>query len=446
MNVSHYIITLFAFLSAMGIASAQEQPDSIIKYNADGVAVARSYFKYDDNKRQTLAMHYVFNQKNEEWAGTSRDEMTFDNNGNCLSKSTLYWDYETRSWVVNKKQESAYDSRGRVIGHSVMNWNKVRKVWVGETKTETEFNNMGLHASETSYFWDDNATVWIKDRKQNFTYDDRGRCTLCETQKWVDGKAVNESRIEYTFDANSRDLLLERLSVWDKGNWVLSTETKYTFGKPDDSGCRSKETIVQTASNGTLTNSRREVVTLDANNVEIFICREEWNGSKWLINSQDRKEIKYDEDKNRIFEESYSWIGQDKWVGVTHYEAKFNDYGDVVTEKRMKWNAQTNSWAGVSYVNYEYDGVGNIIRDERFKWDSKAGEWINQSVNEIEYDEYHNKKAESTSSWNKIRQTWENFYKGKFEYAYDGDGNMKIMEEYVWDVKKWKIVSTVNYF
>ena len=90
--------------------------------------------------------------------------------------------------------------------------------------------------------------------------------------------------------------------------------------------------------------------------------------------------------------------------------------------------------------------MGNIVKDERFKWDNKTDTWINQSINSVEYDDYHNKIAESTSSWNNIRKEWENFYKGKFDYAYDGEGNVKIMEEYVWDVKKWKIVATTNYF
>lgn len=440
------IILIFTALEAVG----QQLADSIIKVNPAGVTVARSYFSYNDDDYQTMAMHYTFNKKNSKWVGTYKETATYDEQGNCLVHDVSYWDMVGNRWFTMVNEINTYDRKGRRTSGDARQWNKEREVWIGVSKNAFTFNDMGLLATEEHYEWLEEAEVWREKTRAVYEYDDRGRRIEEIEYNYFDGQWINSIRRTNTYNVENRQLEKTIEQKWNGNDWELTQKTELTYEKSTDRATRTTIQLRQTYDEAQQdwVNLERTTSTMDARMTEIYIKREEWDtkNSRWLVTKCERSDVKYDIDDNKIFDARYRWNGNDEWIGISRAEYKFNDYGDLLFESKMTWNIMDNEWKGVLNAEYDYDPMGNLILEIKRKWDPDTKDWRNLSKLTYEYDEYHNKVRESTFSWHVQQQKWEEFYKGKFEYSYDGGGNIKCAQEYMWDVKKWKPVMTVFYY
>lgn len=428
-------------------ASASLLPDSIIKVNPEGIVVSRSYFAYDNNDYQTMAMHYNLNKKTNQWSGTFCENAVYDSRGNCVKKVTSHWDFDVDRWVEMRCEEYEYDARGRRTAENVKRWNKSKSVWTGVSRHRLEFTDKGLLQSMLTYEWSDEMRDWVEHSFVEYEYDARGRRTMEAHSAWRNDAWQKLTRIQREFDSTTFQQTKETEETWTDGKWTPSVSTFFAY---ETSGHIGVRTIVKlsrkyNAATAQWVDYERITSELDARATEVYIKREEWDG-RWLVTKQERTDTRYDADGNRIYEEHLRWLGDDRWVGVSKVEMKYNEYGDVLSENRMKWDVATNMWKGVSNVVADYDAIGNIIFEQRSKWDVIKQEWQPQAQMSYQYDENRNKVSESNSSWNVRTNKWEEFYKGRFEYAYDAEGNVKQVQEYIWDVKRWRSQGTIFYY
>ena len=112
----------------------------------------------------------------------------------------------------------------------------------------------------------------------------------------------------------------------------------------------------------------------------------------------------------------------------------------------MVWDDFIDDWKGIVNNEYDYDSMGNLSLSINFKWDYSGRKWLKLSKTVGIFDNNHNKISESTSSWDKAKNSWNEYYKGKFEYTYNGADEVTSMKEYVWNGEKWAPVATTLYY
>ncbi len=443
------LLSVVLLLCSAQLVEAQTLCDSIIKVNPKGTKTARSYFRYDANGYQVLAMHYTFNKKTSTWSGTYRESVSYDNNGNIVMRKMAYWDFDSNNWLTMVAEDMTYDSKSRRIARDYRKWNKERSVWLGLTKEKLQFNNMGLISEREVFDWDDASSEWNYDRITNYEYDDRGRVTYEETKRWL-GTWTNEERTAYVYDADNYEAQSETSEMWNGTEWVPTKRSIYQRRTTNDENgylyTLAVNYLTYNPESRTWTRTSRHTTQYDAHQTEVRNVNEEWTERGWNITKDERYDVQYNEDGYVTRCIRSRWNGGNEWIGISRTEARYNDYGDQLIDIKMNWDQLNNEWKGVVNAQYDYDAMGYITLEIKCKWDAELKDWVNLSKMTYEYDDMHNKISETTSSWNNQTKQWDEFYRGKFEYAYDGYGNPKQVAEYIWDVKKWKPVQTIYYY
>lgn len=440
-------LLLIALLLSPAIeAQLKEHADSIIKINSEGIQVARSYFKYDDNMRQTMSMHYTYNKKTNKWVGTFRETTAYDNMGNCLNKTTSYWDMPNCKWMEMTREISEYDLNGRKTEYDVRQWNRERVRWIGQEKYSCTFNDKGLLLSMQEYFWNDSFSDWVRSTRSEYEYNEQGQKTIETYSTWSEAWQ-KETQTRYTYNEKST-LLSEIQYTYENGQWIPNTETSYTTtpATTDENGTRTKHIRLYDRTTQKWTDLEQYVSSINVQGSEVSMKRREYKNNQWYVTKNERNTLEYDSNGNEIFNEKSLWVGGNDWTGRLRTEIQYNEYGDIAMERETTWDINTNNWKGSKYIEYEYDKDGYVTKEIHHRWDTKSNSWRNFTTMVFEYDENHNKIKESTSSWNNVKQRWDIFYNGKFEYTFDKEGYITSITEWMIDPNgKWKKVSTTYY-
>lgn len=443
------LIMLFAVIATASHAQLKEKVDSIIKVNNEGVKVARSYYSYDKNGYQTMSMHYNLNKKANVWVGTFKETAVYDDNGNCINKTTSYWDMKTRNWIEMSRENSKYDEYGRQIEYDSRQWNIERACWLGLERKSYTFSDKGLMTSFKDYTWNEAKGIWENTLLDQYEYNTEGQKALEVHSKWQNNEWKKLTRTEYQYDASTHALTSEVLYNSENGEWIPESETTYIYkvATATENATKTKHLRLYDKTGKTWVDIEEYISTIDAQGAEIALKRREFKDNKWYVTKDERNTLQYDEHGNETFNEKTQWIGGDEWTGRSRNETQYNEQGDVAMERETTWDLNTNDWKGMKFIEYEYDADGYVIKEKHYRWDPKINDWKNMSIMEYEYDNNHNKVKEATSSWNNVKQRWDVFYNGKFEYEFDKDGYIAVIEESMTDPDgKWKNVSTTYYY
>ena len=450
--IYHFSLVSAAVCACSSHAEAQYSPapDSIFKVNAEGQVTARSYFRYDEDQRQTGVAHFMWNKKTSEWVGTFKEDVTYDANGNQVGRQTFYWDVDQNNWVLAEKETASFDKGGRQTSNEVNRWNKGRNAWIGERKREDTFDAFGKRINSVVYRWDDDGAKWLpyEAAETQFYEDLPQRLKKLDIKKlWKSGEWVNVEKREYDYDTQTRALAASTLFSWSNGQWVPQVKTRYSKTASDNGGSvvvtRSLTYDTQAAH---WVNSEKISTQLDSKGSEIAITRERWAGIIWNIVQQERIDIKYDQYGNRTHEGRYLLTGVNKWVGRSLSDKTYNEYGDVLSEIRLEWDTHNQVWKGVVNTRTEYSDMGDVIAEQRQKWDRKSQSWQPQSKSSFQYDEDHNKIYESTSSWNVVKNAYEEFFKGKTSYKINRKGYISEVINHIWQDGKWRLRQITKYY
>ncbi|MCF0191360.1 MAG: hypothetical protein HUJ96_08875 [Marinilabiliaceae bacterium] len=445
-----YIVFVIVSLLTCQLSASPNQVDSIIQVNSKGVVVARSYFEYDANFYQTMAMHYTLNKKNGNWVGTFKETAEYDNDGNITKRITSYWDIDGSKWSEMSREINTYDREGRLTGVNQLKWILERSRWIGSQRYEREINERGFVTNHINYTWNNDNDIWTKSNQCSSEYDAYGRIHSTTNSEWKDSTWLFTTRETFTYKENTRRQTSSLTERWKNGSWVKYHTTESSYIEESNHISKRIDITKTYDDSGSTIRIRRNTTSYDDNNQTIGETEETFTEGRWITNNKWRSNTSYDNDGNCIAETRMKWQNgygdNEKWEGVSKVLKTFNDYGDVMSEERYSWDNTHNAWKGINNEQYDYDNLGNIILHIRQRWNPVKKQWEMLSKMAFEYDDNHNKIRETTASWDKIHEEWDEFFIGKTDYIYDGEDNIKVMSEYMYEDNQWKLTKTTyNY-
>ena len=439
-------VQIFFLLLVSGIlttAWSEQQVDSIIKLMPDGKIVARTLFRYDKRGYQTAAINYTFNKKSKKWVGTSSEEAIYDNKGNRTSKTTSIWNITTQKWMHSERESYRYDSEGRVTSVEQIKWDKKHNKWMGIMHTVTVYEDDGQISEFQTFEWNNVQDKWEYQSKIEYSYDAQRRKISELTQMHDDYGWYGVSRNEYEYAKKQISCMTNYTS--NGKTWSPNERVMYTYKTSGGNKIVIKLQKKYDKARNIYTDNMRQTIVTDKHANQLSQKVEMYVDGVWNVTKHEKSIIRYDNDGNVIYNELQTFDGK-KWIGVSKSETTYNSYGDVMTEKEMVWDDFIDDWKGIVNNEYDYDSMGNLSLSINFKWDYSGRKWLKLSKTVGIFDNNHNKISESTSSWDKAKNSWNEYYKGKFEYTYNGADEVTSMKEYVWNGEKWAPVATTLYY
>jgi len=334
--------------------------------------------------KQKLDSTYSYNT---EMAIDRKSYYTYNNSNKVQSSVSYSWNTPLNSWYESDR--STFDDNGNRLSSIYLEINSE----TGDTsyceKSVYTFvgNNKTMRISYTI-----NNGDWVNNSKSEYTYDANNNRTSYIRYSWQDDTWKNSYKQEYTYNANNNKTL-DISYYWQDNAWIGSYKTEYTY---------------------------------DANNNRTLNINYSWQNNEWT--NADKSEYTYDTNNNQTLYFYYSW--QDNtWINNSKTESTYNANNNQTSSISFNW--QDDAWINSSKNEYIYDTNNNQTSRIRSNWEDNA--WVNSSKTETVYDlaylssevttpygnleEYgiHNKFLSFTNyNWN--NNTWE--FDDKDEYYY----------------------------
>ncbi len=179
--------------------------------------------------------------ENNKWVGSLMVEYAYDDADNLTLEQRFDW--VSGAWKGNYRKEYAYDAQGRkTMTASYTGWDKNTSSWIGDSKEEKTFDENGEMTSKITSVW--GGTGWRQVFRYLYTYDESGReieygvqhyengswaytdkyvkeykgNTLVKNNAYmlVNGEWVFSSRYENYYDSDAQAKLRRQIT----GSWV----------------------------------------------------------------------------------------------------------------------------------------------------------------------------------------------------------------------------------
>ncbi len=151
----------------------------------------RTTYTYDANNHMSVAISEMFLGF---WMNSSKENYTWDANGNNTEILTESWDMMTNSWVNQMKEMMSYGTNNLLTEMIMQEWDGA--AWRNLMKILHHYTNSLLTLSQT-YQWD--GSSWANDTKTIHTYDAQNNLIESLNQTWDGNNWVNDSRCTYTW-------------------------------------------------------------------------------------------------------------------------------------------------------------------------------------------------------------------------------------------------------
>ena len=113
----------------------------------------------------------------------SKNELYYDNQGNCLTEYWKTWEPSMQQWVDSIKTENSYN-RALKTSFSVYCWSPHRNRWISSYKTELVYNEKRQVILETVYCGGSILNDWSVCNKYEYSYDKDGNKTKTDSFDW----------------------------------------------------------------------------------------------------------------------------------------------------------------------------------------------------------------------------------------------------------------------
>jgi hypothetical protein len=113
----------------------------------------------------------------------SKNELYYDNQGNCLTEYWKAWEPSMQQWVDSIKIENSYN-RALKTSFSVYCWSPHRNKWISSYKTELVYNEKWQVVLETVYCGGSILNYWTLCNKYEYGYDKAGNKTKTACFDW----------------------------------------------------------------------------------------------------------------------------------------------------------------------------------------------------------------------------------------------------------------------
>jgi len=357
MRLTFVLIFLSIIESAFNQLAGQSEYTGASTYSfqtpVDSALSSRVINTFSENGNLLSSITYDWNSSKKIWQGYTKEEYSWDAQGNKTMVISSYWNYDLNCWANSRKIEYTWDAK-KIVSNTVYTWNNIQNDWQSYTKYVYTYNSQGNILLYISYDWYSGSSGWMQSIKTEYSYDNEGNNTLTTSNIW-NGGAEYYVKTENAYDDAGRKTL-ETVSYRppDSDIWILFSTTEKSY---DGDGNLLSEIRFESASG--------------------FL-----SGSGTYKN-----EYSYSPGANLISTLIYSWDGNiNDWVLVRKEENSYDDSGNIILAETSDWKSAANEWIVISRKEYEFDINGNEILSINYLWNSEPHEMIFSARFATKYD------------------------------------------------------------
>ena len=213
----------------------------------DWVETRKYEYKYDSNKNIISMIVQNFNDYliwNAFVYPLTKNEYTYDINGNQTLDVKFRWNYTTNDWEEFYKHKSIYDSNNNIVMYieddfkreyvydengkmikEIYYMNIGKNVWRKEFKTEYIYNDNGNMKRDIYYCNRGKKLSWNKEYKTEYLYDDKN--LIMELRiPFYEGRIV---KFEYTYDSNKNQIKNEYYEFGRNNTLIFGRKYEYLY-------------------------------------------------------------------------------------------------------------------------------------------------------------------------------------------------------------------------
>ena len=318
----------------------------------------------------------------------SKNEITFDTNGNQTSDVIYSWDVNLEDWVNAYKSSSEYNEFGSWILRQEYYWDPVNKCWDGQTKKEYEYSEDNLLISLHTYGWNKTNTTWIESEKLENSFDQNQNLVLTMNYDWIPDSAswLGKSKEVRQYENNKLTTKIESKNynqadtVWEPFHKEI---TEYYEGDSVFAVSRYYYNTSEQYWEG----SNKSVYAYDSNGREILNITYKWRLNKWA--EYNKTAHKYNKNDQLMMGEQYVWDSMaNDWKGHWKFEYDYDKNGYQVLIIEYRWDNNIRNWIGTRKLVYKYE-LNDFDRTylAEYKWDKTISDWVCQNISDKDYDE-----------------------------------------------------------
>lgn len=137
------------------------------------VISSKSVKEYDANHHETASNWYYWDLGTMTWMSSSRDEYDLDDQGNIIFTRGYYWDDFNQEWILSYQSmaEFTYDANFNITEEVAAYWESWDSIWINNYKMVSTYDTYGNMLTQEYYSYDAGAEAWIPEDKQEFEYD-----------------------------------------------------------------------------------------------------------------------------------------------------------------------------------------------------------------------------------------------------------------------------------
>ena len=341
------------------------------------VALLLSTNSFADCRRDTVNNYNVF--ANNVKSPSARFVSTFDAKGNQLTEQ--YQFYSNSTFENSKLTTKTYNANNKVLSSVEQTYDAGSSQWVNNKKFELTYTGSNVADSITSS-WDAGLSSWTENVRLSYTYNVQGKL-LSVVYK---NQTVNNSKQEYTYDANGNQTLYENFG-WVSGAWVPSLKEERTFNAANKVSVQTNFSYNQGTSS--YVNGQQLAFDYDANNNETQKEFRDWNGSQYASGMRETKSwnsSKLTETTRQIFQGNWVTVERNAHIynvnGLLSEVVAFrlqggpptlqidsrvtydyNTAGQLTTKANQTYNAQTTQYSTTSSEQRQYSTTGKLTRN-----------------------------------------------------------------------------------
>lgn len=158
------------------------------------------------------------------WVGSVKTISTYNANNQRTTKVTQ--NLVSNNWRNQSRDNFTFDSEGNVISAIYESWNTVNNVWQFSSRVFLTYTATGKLATQVRQAYTNGN--WVEDTRETWTYNGQGNLTGNLKETYASGTWQNTQRTDYT--PNSLGLFTETIRyTWANATWNESARTQGTF-------------------------------------------------------------------------------------------------------------------------------------------------------------------------------------------------------------------------
>lgn len=348
--------------------------DSIVFYQFtsefDSVRLLKKESDLYDSGLPKTRYEYSWDETNNQWVNSEKTDYTFNDNESLTSSYVFSWDADQNYWRDNRKLDITYDNNGYYEFYIYLKWNVDLNRWDNYWKEETDYDANGNLLLLVS--WDnDDLNEWIYNYKEEHTFNTEGLKETSIIYFWEIQFNDWRPNDKEEYSHNGSGLLIEKLQYfWNGVNWVLQTNTEYTYTITDKIDYQVTFILFY---DEWINNSKIDF-DYDANDNEILYFRSDWDDNQW-INEYKRESI-FDNNNNMTSQTASLWNEtNNEWVYSWKRESNYDENNHLIMNSNYNWSTDLQIWIGTSKYESIYNDEEKVDIRIYYVWNDNTNEW-----------------------------------------------------------------------